>query len=125
MGDFNEVLSNDEIEGDSSRPNWQTRNFRNVVNGCGFVDLGWQGYKYIWVNNHDNPSSYVEEQLDRCFAKQNWLHLFSMAQVHVFQQGSDHVSLVIHLKGKSHSSNGLCNQKKFEAWWVKYDSVTL
>lgn len=52
--DFNDVLSLDELDGLQPRPNWQMRNFRDVVDACGFVDLGWHVHKYTWVNNHDS-----------------------------------------------------------------------
>lgn len=39
-GDFNEVLTLDELDGLQSPPNWQLSNFRVIVYECEFVDLG-------------------------------------------------------------------------------------
>lgn len=53
VGDSNEAMSADELNRSNSHPNWQLYNFRNVVYDCSFMNLGWQGYKYTWTNNHE------------------------------------------------------------------------
>jgi hypothetical protein len=42
-GDFNEVLSEEEHFGSRERGEWRMAGFREVVNLCGFSDLGFSG----------------------------------------------------------------------------------
>ncbi|KAM7513296.1 hypothetical protein LguiB_012171 [Lonicera macranthoides] len=118
LGNFNEVLSLDELVGLNPHPNWQLRNFRNLVDECGFTDLGWTGHKYKWGNNHSNMESYGEARLDRALATKEWLDLYPLAVVvHVVQQGSDHCPIKLCFKGVSNSqSSRRPSAKKFEEW---------
>ena len=48
MGDFNEILDNNERLGSGYRPEWQIRDFREAVVHCGLHDLGYVGNTYTW-----------------------------------------------------------------------------
>lgn len=60
MSDFNEVLSLNELDDLRPRPNWQLRNFRNMVDEYAFIDLRCQGYRFTWANNPHNEATYSE-----------------------------------------------------------------
>ena len=47
-GDFNEILKAEEKLGGRSRPTRQMEAFREVIDECGFKDLGYVGGKYTW-----------------------------------------------------------------------------
>ena len=47
-GDFNEILKADEKLGGRSKPTGQMEAFREVIDECGFKDLGYVGGKYTW-----------------------------------------------------------------------------
>ena len=67
LGDFNEILSRDEKLGEAPRPQQQMDAFRNVVNRCGFKDMGYSGPKYAWCNQQGGENMrYL--RLDRAFA---------------------------------------------------------
>ena len=49
LGDFNEILSMNEKFGGANRPQQQMDSFREIVNYCGFHDLGYCGPDYTGV----------------------------------------------------------------------------
>ncbi|KAL9690658.1 hypothetical protein QQ045_011064 [Rhodiola kirilowii] len=50
LGDFNEVLSDEEVVGVDPRKLWQMTNFRDVLEDCGLTDLGFKGFPYTFTN---------------------------------------------------------------------------
>ena len=66
-GDFNEITRQDEKLGGVPRPHNQMQLFREVIDECGFLDLGFEGPKYTWSKHFENGSS-IWERLDRCLA---------------------------------------------------------
>jgi hypothetical protein len=63
MGDFNEILKAEEKFGRLDRPETQMQQFRDVVDACGFMDLGFTGPRFTWTNNR--PRDMTWERLDR------------------------------------------------------------
>ncbi|KAA8550375.1 hypothetical protein F0562_002059 [Nyssa sinensis] len=80
--DFNEILSLNEKRGMASTPNWQLRAIREVVNDCGFRDLGFSGFPFIWSNNKVYPNT-VLKRLDRFLSTmaEFWLNIDSSEQI--------------------------------------------
>ena len=72
IGDFNEILSNDEKVGGSVRSENQMELFRQVLEQGRLHDLGWRGEKYTWNNRHED-ATYIKERLDIVLATQNWI----------------------------------------------------
>ena len=50
MGDYNEILSATEKCGGLERFQNQMEGFRNVINECGFQDMGYVGPNFTWCN---------------------------------------------------------------------------
>ena len=50
FSDFNEILSIEEKSSGPLRSQGQMDNFRNVVNRCGFKDMGYVGPDFTWCN---------------------------------------------------------------------------
>ena len=48
VGDYNEVLTEDEKSGGNLRPVWQIMNFQEVVDECRFHDIPVTGPKMTW-----------------------------------------------------------------------------
>mgnify|MGYP007071362024 CR=1 FL=1 len=48
IGDFNEVLRHDEHDGIGSRSQSQIQGFRDAVDVCGLIDLGFKGTKWTY-----------------------------------------------------------------------------
>ncbi|KAJ4825000.1 hypothetical protein Tsubulata_028177 [Turnera subulata] len=75
-GDFNAILSADEIRGTTTSIRRGCRRFRGCVDSCQLEDLGFQGPKYTWRRG------LVWERLDRALASQSWLQAFPSSQEH-------------------------------------------
>ena len=79
-GDFNEILSRDEKMGGAPRPQRQMDGFREVVNACGFKDLGYCGPDFTWCNMQEGDNR-IYLRLDRAFATNDWINYFNRTRV--------------------------------------------
>uniref|UniRef100_A0A2N9J763 CCHC-type domain-containing protein n=1 Tax=Fagus sylvatica TaxID=28930 RepID=A0A2N9J763_FAGSY len=85
------------VAGGNSPSNSRMAEFRNCINACNMIDLGFSGPKFTWSNCHD-INSLIMEWLDRAFANPNWRILFPEASVsHLTQTHSDHCPLLLTL----------------------------
>ncbi|CAN0876220.1 hypothetical protein LINGRAHAP2_LOCUS11181 [Linum grandiflorum] len=75
MGDFNDLLHNDEKRGVRDHPQALMDGFRQAGNDCGLVDLPLEGYPFTWVRSK-GKSNCVEERLDRAMVNGAWLQNF-------------------------------------------------
>ena len=66
-GDFNELVWNSEKLGGSSSSQAQMQLFRDVIDECGFMNLGFAGSQFTWKKHFSNGHS-VWERLDRGLA---------------------------------------------------------
>ena len=81
MGDFNELLScNDKLGGNPLNPR-RVQMFKDYLDSCGMVDLGYHGPKFTWVNKRE-VGHFIQERLDRGFANIDWRDLYLKATVH-------------------------------------------
>ena len=65
--------------------------FRDAVDACGFMDLGYFGTKFTWSKHFSNGQS-VWERLDRAFCTNEWLQRFTDTKViHLSCTTSDHI----------------------------------
>ena len=73
--------------------------FRDVLNECGFHDLGYSGNKFTWCNGHWEGHT-VWKRLNRAIGTAEWLSMFPVTKVVHLESGtSDHKPIVIHLLG--------------------------
>ena len=98
-GDFNEILSGEEKMGGGGEgapiSQRQMDSFREVVNACGFRDLGYSGPDFTWCNMQEGEN-YVYLRLDRAFATNYWINYFNGIKVlHLVDSTSDHCALLI------------------------------
>ncbi|XP_042939568.1 uncharacterized protein LOC122274610 [Carya illinoinensis] len=80
IGDFNEVLTNDEKEGGNLRNEKQMGMFRRVLEDGNLSDLGWKGDKFTWCNQHEDDT-FIKERLDRVVANPEWRAMFDAYRV--------------------------------------------
>nr|XP_027118368.1 uncharacterized protein LOC113735569 [Coffea arabica] len=124
MGDFNEVLTQEEFQGATWRPNWQIMNFRKALSDCNLFDLGHEGNHFTWCRNRSAPDT-TRARLDRACVSHDFLTLFPDARIyHSHALFSDHVPIVLRLscshdllKARSKSRRDKCFM--FEAMWIK------
>ena len=79
--DFNEIVRNLEKKGGSNRSHMQMQNFREVINACGFIDMGYKGIPFTWKKLYRDGHS-IWERLDRSMATSDWLTQFGGSLVH-------------------------------------------
>nr|XP_023927486.1 uncharacterized protein LOC112038880 [Quercus suber] len=114
-GDFNEILVSYEKLGGAPRSEAAMREFREVVDDCGFMDLGYVGKKYSWRGRRGE--SMVLERLDRALATQSWLALNPATRVLCLRyNASDHYPIIINPEG---IADRPCKPFRFEHMWLK------
>ena len=95
FGDFNDILSQTEKEGDRLKEDRKIRSFKHCVDCCNFVELESKGCFYTWENNCFS-GKLVKEKLDRALANPAWLMLNQNVSVSALPPvGSDHSPLLI------------------------------
>ncbi|XP_075636858.1 uncharacterized protein LOC142609117 [Castanea sativa] len=95
VGDFNEITRQEEKLEGVERSHNQMQLFRDVIDECGFMDLGYVGPKFTWARRFENGRS-IWERLDRGLANNEWFLKFPGAQVHHLQCNSSyHCPLLI------------------------------
>ena len=55
--DFNEIVKQSEKSGGRLRPYNQMQQFREVLDECGFMDLGFKGFPFTWSKHWQNGFS--------------------------------------------------------------------
>jgi exonuclease III len=123
IGDFNEILGEEEHFGAGERAEWQMDGFRDAVNFCGFRDLGYYGLPYTWDNKQEGLRN-VKARLDRALVDEDFASLFGSTTVyHIQTTISDHCALLVDIK-KEEAKYGHSNQMKpfrYENMWRQHE----
>jgi endonuclease/exonuclease/phosphatase family metal-dependent hydrolase len=97
IGDFNEIVEQDEKVGGALRRDGQMEQFQNVLEYCGLSDLGFKGSKFTWSNGH-HDGSFMKEHLDRAVVNHAWCELFMRREILVLPtRTSDHSPLFVRI----------------------------
>ncbi|KAK0608671.1 hypothetical protein LWI29_034165 [Acer saccharum] len=123
VGDFNEILQLDEKKGGVIRSNTAMSSFREAVDDCALIDMGYVGNKYTW-SNRQFKGDLIQERIDRAFCCLEWRKTFPDAIVlHKAWMGSDHKAIIIDkvykkdpIKGKNRGGG---NRFHFEHAWAE------
>ncbi|KAL8464398.1 hypothetical protein ACS0TY_034068 [Phlomoides rotata] len=95
IGDFNDILHNNEKRGRVSHPLHLLRGFRDAVNSCGIWDVEMTGYPFTWSRGRGS-SSFVEERLDRAMGNALWHEMFPSARLSsLVSPTSDHCLILL------------------------------
>ena len=120
MGDFNEVLLREEHQGVQERSHAQIAGFREVVDVCGFHDLGYEGRSWTFEKRVAG-GSYCRVRLDRALATADWCSRFSEARVsHLTGAVSDHGPIL--LRWEPDESDRRRKKKKIFRYEVMWES---
>lgn len=88
-------MKSNEKRGGNGHSQSQMQLFRDVVDECGFLDLGFVGPQFTWSKYFEAGHS-VWERLDRGLANYEWLARFARALVHhLHSDSSDHRPILI------------------------------
>ena len=113
-GDFNEVLWSHEKLGRGPRQENMMKEFREVLDECGLMDLGFRGEKYTWKGKRSR--GLVLERLDRAVANNNWFSSNPGTQVqHLHSHTSNHKPIIVKPNGILPLPN---RPFKFEKMWL-------
>ncbi|KAA3475444.1 reverse transcriptase [Gossypium australe] len=107
-------------EGGISRDNKRMELFRETLEECNLMDIGFLGVWYTWERGN-LPKTNIRERLDRGVANAEWRNLFPLGSVqHLPYSTSDHCPLLI-------TNDRSCRLSRdryfhFEVWWTLEDS---
>lgn len=80
IGDFSDLLSQQDKRGRHPHPNWLCTGFRQAVSDCDLSDIMLEGYQFTWVKSRGSEHM-IEERLDRALANLDWLSTFPNAKL--------------------------------------------
>lgn len=105
MGDFNELLGNNEKRGGRIRSEASFVDMRRIVRNCNFTDLKSIGDRFYWAGQRGDH--YVTCCLDRTMANNAWLNLFPASVTEFLEFGeSDHRPLVTRISETEETKRG-------------------
>ncbi|XP_075668948.1 uncharacterized protein LOC142638768 [Castanea sativa] len=114
-GDFNELIWSHKKLGLGPRQDYLMKEFHDVLDECGFMDLGYVGDKFTWRGKR--AGGLVLERLDRAVATNGWVACFSGFKVqHLHTHSSDHKAILINPEGIIPRPN---RPFKFEQIWLR------
>ncbi|KAM1126958.1 hypothetical protein ACFX2B_041564 [Malus domestica] len=94
IGDFNDILCNEENEGGNYRSASSMRDFREFVARNELMDLGYEGYPFTWRNNKESLP--IQQRLDWGLATMGWYNLYPDTKIrHMMLEGSNHAMLLL------------------------------
>jgi hypothetical protein len=95
IGDFNEVLLREEHMGVNERSNTQIQAFRETVDVCQLMDLGYNGTPWTFEKKVAG-GSYCRVRLDRALATASWCERYPLAALqHLTAAASDHSAILL------------------------------
>jgi hypothetical protein len=121
IGDFNDLLSQDDKQGRNPHPNWLCEGFRSAVGDCDLTDIHLDEYPFTWIKSRGTPHV-IEERLDRALANTNWLLLYPDVRLqNLLTSHSDHSPIL--LQSSVTNRNGRGYSFRFENIWLQEDDV--
>ncbi|KAE8821732.1 hypothetical protein D1007_00140 [Hordeum vulgare] len=116
-GDFNEAMWQHEHFSRTSRAENQMMAFRDALQLCEVVDLGFLGVPYMFDNGQQGQGT-VRVRLDRACACEEWRELFPYARVqHLVSPRSDHCPIVLVLDSSEDRRHK--GTPKYEIMWER------
>jgi hypothetical protein len=121
IGDFNDLLSQEDKCGTHSHPNWLCAGFRNAICDCDLSDIYLEGYPYTWVKRRGS-SDIVEERLDRAMANSLWLlRYFNVKLTNLLASHSDHSPILLQNSPITRSEG--VYSFRFKNSWLKEEDI--
>ncbi|KAL8540811.1 hypothetical protein ACS0TY_002143 [Phlomoides rotata] len=112
-----------EKRGGNARSSSRMEAFRDCVDRCGLVDLGFVGHDFTWTNKQGGVAN-IEERLDHGMASVGWMDMFVGARVsHLTRLFSDHCPLLVEFQPHQGGSGRNKRPKlfRFESMWLQND----
>lgn len=119
IGDFDDILSQNEKEGLRPRENRQIENFRKFIDENGLLDMKLNGCRFTWSNNR--LEGHVRERIDRMMCNAAWQLMFLDATLAAIPPiGSDHTPMIL-----QPLQEGNRRQRRFfyEEFWEQHEDL--
>ncbi|RYQ82874.1 hypothetical protein Ahy_B10g101453 [Arachis hypogaea] len=117
LGDFNDVLSQDEKVGIHPQPRIYLETFRRFVDDNGLIDVDLKGSKFKWFSNPKN-NFITKEKLDRVIVNWKWIQIYQNAILKASPAvSSDHCALI----SVTQPLVGIKKEFRFEAFWAEHE----
>lgn len=118
LGDFNEIANSFEKKGGRLRPERQMKDFREMLEDCNLMDLGFTGRWFTWEQGRFVTTN-IRERLDRGVATLSWVNLFPGYRLeHLNHSFSDHCPILLDSLGVSwNNEDSFGKSFRFEAKW--------
>ena len=121
IGDFNEVLHRSEHVGVNERSNAQIAAFRDVVDVCGLMDLGYIGVPWTFEKRVAG-GSFCRTRLDRALASPSWCGRYPLATLHHLSAAtSDHLPILLRLDGEGEQAQPAMKPFRYEVMWESHE----
>ena len=115
-GDFNEPLIGEDKFGGRGVSIGRSLLFKDCLDKCSMVDMGFSGPRYTWSNKRD-LNNLILERIDRFFGNPNWCLLYPNAKVtHLTRCHSDHCPVL--LESNPNRSLHLNRPFRFQSFWL-------
>ncbi|XP_023893265.1 uncharacterized protein LOC112005249 [Quercus suber] len=115
-GDFNEPLVEDDKFGGRTVSMNRSLQFKDCLDKCNMVDLGFSGPRFTWSNGRE-LSALIQERIDRFFVNTAWYSNFPEAKVtHLTRCHSDHCPVL--LETTKHYQLQLPRPFRFQSCWL-------
>ncbi|XP_057791179.1 uncharacterized protein LOC131008309 [Salvia miltiorrhiza] len=94
-GDFNQTMYHFEKRDGNMKSDYKLVKFRETIETCGLLDLGFVGEPFTWTNNQRGEDN-IMERLDRIFGSEGWIAAFPGFEVsHLLRKSSDHCPILL------------------------------
>ncbi|GAU27412.1 hypothetical protein TSUD_356480 [Trifolium subterraneum] len=121
IGDFNDLLSQEDKKGLLPHPNWLCSGFRSAVNDCDLTDIHLEGYPFTWLKSGATDHA-IEERLDRALVSSDWISKFPNAKlINLLSSHSDHSSILLQCNPKIKQYHR--KEFRFENSWLKEEDI--
>ncbi|KAL4300764.1 hypothetical protein AHAS_Ahas17G0233500 [Arachis hypogaea] len=98
VGDFNEIADEGEKKGGASVDRNACRKFKDWIQSCNLLDLGYVGSKFTWRGGQREGLDRVFKRLDRGLSNADWRREFADARVEILPRvNSDHHPLLVNM----------------------------
>ena len=115
-GDFNEpLLSDDKFGGRSVSVN-RSLLFKECLDRCNMMDIGFAGPHFTWTNRRE-VQSLIQKRIDRYFANPSWCVIYLDARVtHLTRCHSDHCPVLLEMQPRA--QYGKIRPFRFQTNWL-------
>ncbi|XP_074304565.1 uncharacterized protein LOC141639306 [Silene latifolia] len=119
IGDFNQILFKHEKRGGVPRDQRAMDEFREAMDECGLMDIGFSGEPFTWWNR-SGGSEAVFERLNRALVSPSFLEVCPTTTLfHLDYDKSDHAPISLSMFAATNQKKG--RRFRFEDMWANSD----